>query len=98
LVPSACAQCGTTLQPVRSFALSAARQRSDRAMLVGYARVSTQDQNLELQREALTQAGCQKLFEDKLSGTRAERPGLAKALKCYARRHAGRLEAGSPGP
>jgi DNA invertase Pin-like site-specific DNA recombinase len=66
---------------VRSFALSAARQRSDRAMLVGYARVSTQDQNLELQREALTQAGCQKLFEDKLSGTRAERPGLAKALE-----------------
>ena len=50
-------------------------------MLVGYARVSTQDQNLELQREALTQAGCQKLFEDKLSGTRAERPGLAKALE-----------------
>lgn len=50
-------------------------------MLIGYARVSTQDQNLELQREALTQAGCQKLFEDKLSGTRAERPGLAKALE-----------------
>jgi hypothetical protein len=42
---------------VRSFALSAARQRSDRAMLVGYARVSTQDQNLELQREALTRPG-----------------------------------------
>jgi DNA invertase Pin-like site-specific DNA recombinase len=50
-------------------------------MLIGYARVSTQDQNLELQREALIKAGCQKIFEDKVSGTRAERPGLAKALE-----------------
>lgn len=50
-------------------------------MLIGYARVSTQDQNLELQREALTKAGCQKLFEDKMSGSRADRPGLVKALE-----------------
>jgi DNA invertase Pin-like site-specific DNA recombinase len=50
-------------------------------MLIGYARVSTQDQNLDLQLEALTKAGCDKLFDDKISGSRAERPGLAKALE-----------------
>lgn len=47
-------------------------------MLIGYARVSTQDQSLELQRQALTKAGCQKIFEDQTSGTRLERPGLTK--------------------
>jgi DNA invertase Pin-like site-specific DNA recombinase len=50
-------------------------------MLIGYARVSTQDQNLDLQIEALTKAGCKKIFEDKISGSRAERPGLNKALE-----------------
>ena len=50
-------------------------------MLIGYARVSTQEQNLGLQREALLEAGCQKLFEDKVSGTRAERPGFVKMLE-----------------
>lgn len=49
-------------------------------MLIGYARVSTQDQNLDLQINALNQAGCKRVFEDKISGSRAERPGLAKAL------------------
>ena len=49
-------------------------------MLIGYARVSTQDQNLDLQVKALTKAGCKKVFDDKISGTRAERPGLATAL------------------
>ena len=50
-------------------------------MLVGYVRVSTQDQNLDLQREALVKADCQQIFEDKASGSRAERPGLNKALE-----------------
>jgi DNA invertase Pin-like site-specific DNA recombinase len=49
-------------------------------MLIGYARISTQDQNLELQRKALIDAGCEKIFDDKVSGSRSERPGLAQAL------------------
>jgi DNA invertase Pin-like site-specific DNA recombinase len=50
-------------------------------MLIGYARVSTQDQNLELQRKALLGAGCEKIFDDKLSGSRSDRPGLTQALE-----------------
>ena len=50
-------------------------------MLIGYARVSTQDQNLELQREALMKVGCQKVYEDKVSGTRVDRPSLSKTLE-----------------
>ena len=50
-------------------------------MLVGYARVSTQDQNLDLQRLALEKAGCTKLYQDQLSGTKNNRPGLQLALE-----------------
>ena len=50
-------------------------------MLIGYARVSTADQNLTLQHEVLSKAGCAKIFDDTISGTRVDRPGLAKALE-----------------
>lgn len=50
-------------------------------MLIGYARVSTQDQNLELEYDALRKAGCEKIFEDQVSGSRAERPGLNKVME-----------------
>ena len=49
-------------------------------MLIGYARVSTQDQTLDLQTDALTRAGCEKLFTDTASGAKSERPGLQEAL------------------
>jgi DNA invertase Pin-like site-specific DNA recombinase len=49
-------------------------------MLIGYARVSTHDQTLNLQQDALTKAGCSKLFTDTASGAKAERKGLDEAL------------------
>jgi DNA invertase Pin-like site-specific DNA recombinase len=50
-------------------------------MLIGYARVSTAEQNLDLQTDAVNRAGCEKLFTDKAGGARAERPaGLDQAL------------------
>ena len=45
-------------------------------MKVGYARVSTKDQNLELQIDALKESGCEKIYQDIASGARTERPAL----------------------
>ena len=50
-------------------------------MLIGYARVSTHDQNLDLQKDALTSAGCEKIFVDEMGGAAIDRTGLALALE-----------------
>ena len=49
-------------------------------MLMGYARVSTEDQDLRLQRAALEAAGCRRIFEEKVSGATRNRPELARML------------------
>jgi DNA invertase Pin-like site-specific DNA recombinase len=49
-------------------------------MKIGYARVSTMDQNLDLQIDALKKAGCEKIFTDVSTGSKSERPGLEEAL------------------
>ena len=49
-------------------------------MLIGYALVSTIEQTLDLQQDALRKAGCEQLFTDRISGAKSERPGLKQAL------------------
>lgn len=49
-------------------------------MLIGYARVSTSDQTLNLQQDALEKIGCVKIFTDVISGSTIERSGLDEAL------------------
>jgi len=49
-------------------------------MLIGYARISTYDQSLSPQKDALKKAGCEKIFTDRVSGTKAERKGLQEAF------------------
>ena len=50
-------------------------------MLIGYARVSTQDQNPALQLDALKREGCEKIFKEKASGAQRDRPKLKAALE-----------------
>ena len=65
----------------------ASNQHSEKQRLLGYARVSTDDQNLTLQIDALTNHGISKsnIFTDKLSGAKTDRPGLAKCLDTLQR-------------
>jgi DNA invertase Pin-like site-specific DNA recombinase len=57
-----------------------AKKHSASGVPIGYARVSTDDQNLALQLDALKKSGCDRVFTDKVSGTRLVRPGLDDAL------------------
>lgn len=50
-------------------------------MKIGYARVSTLDQNLDLQLNALRQAGCEQIYQDKISGAKTDRPQLKRMLE-----------------
>lgn len=50
-------------------------------MLLGYARISTNDQNFDLQIDALTKHGCKRFYKDTVSGAKAKRPGLDEMLK-----------------
>ena len=54
-------------------------------MKIGYARVSTEDQNPDLQLAALKKAGCKRIFADKATGAHVRRPELAKCLKTLLR-------------
>ena len=54
---------------------------TSKPMLIGYARVSTVDQNLALQRDALTEEGCAKIFTEQMSGAVTDRPALHDALE-----------------
>jgi DNA invertase Pin-like site-specific DNA recombinase len=73
-------------EPVKSLdpdhlAAADAGDNTAKPMLLGYARVSTVDQNLALQRDALTEAGCTKIFTEQMSGAVTDRAALHDALE-----------------
>lgn len=49
-------------------------------MIIGYARISTSEQNMDLQKDALKAAGCEQIYSDVISGSKVERPGLNNAI------------------
>ncbi|MCT3664249.1 recombinase family protein [Elizabethkingia anophelis] len=55
-------------------------------MKIGYARVSTQDQNFELQEDALKNSGCELIFKEKVSGAKADRPELGRLIEHLRKR------------
>ena len=59
----------------------ARNQGQNRLMNIGYARVSTEDQNSDLQLATLKKGGCKRLFTDKATGAHVKRPELTKCLK-----------------
>lgn len=65
---------------LRDLSLNSCVSMHIRDMLIGYARVSTDDQNLTLQRAALKEAGCRRTFDEKVSGAKRDRPELARML------------------
>ncbi len=68
-------------------------------MKIGYARVSTSDQNLDLQSRALTEYGCTTIYQEKISGKNTDRPELKKLLKNLEKGdQVSCLEIGSPWP
>lgn len=62
------------------FTYAAFRAFLDEIILIGYVRISTDDQLLDLQRDAMAKAGCERVFEDTASGAKADRIGLAALL------------------
>ena len=60
--------------------MSMSFEKKGNIMLIGYARVSSNDQNLDLQIDALKKVGCSRIFSDKITGKRKSRPGLDDAL------------------
>jgi len=55
-------------------------QQKENKMKIGYARVSTTEQNLDIQKQILAETGCELIFEEKISGARKDRPELDKLL------------------